>query len=141
MLAKQLMKLFINTHVFLYRLTGGKIGANMRGMSVLLLTTTGRRSGKERTVPLMYIKDGTNYVIAASNGGQDRHPGWFWNLQSNSQVKIQVEDKVMAAVAEQASPQEKSRLWKQLAQNATFFEEYQQNTTRQIPLVILQPAG
>ena len=115
------------------------MGADMRGMTVLLLTTTGRKSGKERTVPLMYIKDGSNYVIAASNAGSDKHPGWYWNLQSKSQVQIQVRDKVMQVTAEQANAEDRSRLWKQLASLSQMFDEYQQQTTREIPLIILQP--
>ena len=140
MLKKRLAQFFIGTHVFLYRRTGGKIGADMRGMTVILLTTTGRKSGKERTAPLMYIEDGNNYVVAASNGGSDKHPGWYWNLQSNSQVQIQVRDKVMQATAKQANPEERSRHWKQFAAKTDIFDKYQQNTTREIPLFILQPA-
>src|SRR5947207_2526119 len=108
---KSIIRSALSLMVFLYRATGGRLGGKMNGVNVLLLTTTGRRSGKQRTVPLMYIMDGSAYVITASAGGADRHPGWFFNVRSNPHVTIQVKDKRIAVVAEVAGPEKKPELW------------------------------
>ncbi len=108
-------------------------------MPILLLTTIGRKSGKKLTRPVMYIKDGANYVIAASNAGLDRHPAWFLNLRSNPQVTIEVGGMKKTVMAVQASPEERERLWSQWVAKAPFYGDYQKRTTRQIPMVILRP--
>jgi F420H(2)-dependent quinone reductase len=136
---KFIFKGVLSLMVFLYTSTGGRIGGTMNGGDVLLLTTTGRKSGKQRTVPLLYIRDGSAYVITASAGGADRHPGWFFNVRSNPQATIQVKDKQMRVVAEVAGPGKKSELWAQLLEIAPFFARYQQRTQREIPMVILHP--
>src|ERR1035438_6414811 len=113
---KLIGKLFFPLMNFLYRVSGGRVGGKMNGGEVLLLTSTGRKSGKPRTVPLIYIMDGSSYVITASAGGADRHPGWFFNVRSNPHVTIQVKDKQMKALAEVAGAEKKSALWAQLIQ-------------------------
>jgi deazaflavin-dependent oxidoreductase (nitroreductase family) len=137
---KWLFTLIPKIHVFLYRLTNGRLGGEIMGLPLLLLTTTGRKSGKERTVPLAYLKDGANYVITASNAGLPTHPAWFWNLTSNPQATIQVKDVRQAVVAEEAGPEERSRLWAQLIEVAPGYANYQKSTPREIPMVILRPA-
>src|SRR5579884_3140027 len=94
------LKLLLPLLIFLYRTTGRRIAGSMNGTSVLLLTTTGRRSGKQRTVPLSYIKDASSYAIAATNGGRDSQPAWFLNTCAHSQVTLQVKDKIVKAEAE-----------------------------------------
>ncbi len=141
MIGKWIFKQFMRLQVFMYRRSGGKMMGHLRGMPLLLLTTTGRKTGKQRVTPLMYIRDGANYVITASNMGEDKHPAWFVNLQSNPQTTIEVDGKTSGVRAQQASPEEKARLWAQLVKQAPFFEGYQQKTTRDIPMVILQPTG
>ena len=136
---KLFIKLLMTTYVFLYRLTGGAIGGKMVGMPVLLLNSIGRKSGKKRTTPVAYIRDGTNYVVTASNGGAATNPGWFYNLQSSPQTTIQVMAETLSVVAQQANPEEKSRLWSQLIKVAPNFEEYQRKSSREIPMVILHP--
>jgi F420H(2)-dependent quinone reductase len=84
-----MLKVMIRVYVFLYRASGGAIGGKIQGLPVLLITTTGRKSGKSRTVPLGYLKDGSTYVIIASNAGQPRHPAWFFNLQSHPEATLQ----------------------------------------------------
>ena len=76
--------------VFLYNVSGGRIGGKMDQVPVLLLTTTGRKTSKQRTLPLVYIMDGSAYVITASAGGADKHPGWFFNIRSNPQAVADV---------------------------------------------------
>ena len=99
-LTKHPWKLVMAVHVLLYRQSNGAIGGPNTSMPILLLTTAGRKSGKKVTRPQMYLEDGSNYVIAASNAGLDRHPAWFWNLRSNPRVVIQVKDKQKTAQPE-----------------------------------------
>ena len=108
-------------------------------MPVLLLMTTGRKTGTRRTVPVMYLRDGGNYVVTASNGGRDQHPAWWLNLQRNPVARIEVGGSQQAVVAEQVGPEAKHDLWAQLVERAPFFEGYQQRTSREIPMVILRP--
>ena len=138
---KWLIRLFLSIHVFVYRLSGGKFGGKIGGAPVLLLTSTGRKSGKTRTIPVAYLRDGENYVITASNGGAAQHPGWYFNLKHNPKATIQVNDRAMAVLAEQAENETRSRLWSQLIQQAPAFEKYGHNTQRVIPMFILRPAG
>jgi deazaflavin-dependent oxidoreductase (nitroreductase family) len=86
----------------------------------------------------VYIRDGDSYVITAAYAGADKHPSWFVNLQANPKVMIEVSNVTRSVVARQASAEEKKRLWAQLIAQAPFFEGYQQKTTRDIPMVILQ---
>jgi len=125
--------------VFLYSASGGRIGGKMRGRDVLLLTTTGRKTGKTRTLPLIYIMDGADYVVTASKGGADKHPGWFFNVRSSPRASIQVNNRHMQVTAEVAGPEKKAALWEQLVQVAPFYADYQKHTQRQIPMVILHP--
>lgn len=135
---KQLFRLMMATHVFLYRLTGGRLGGSMRDFKVLLLTTTGRKSGKKRTTPLGYVDDNGAYVIAASNAGLPHHPSWYYNLKGNSQVTIQVKDRVTTAVAEEAKGELRDQMWAQLIERAPSYADYEKRTTREIPIVILR---
>jgi F420H(2)-dependent quinone reductase len=125
--------------VFLYNVSGGRIGGKMGKVPVLLLTTTGRKTGKKRTLPLIYIMDGSAYVITASAGGADKNPGWFFNIRSNPQATIQVKDKHIKVMAEIAGQEKKSELWARLVEVAPNFAGYQKRTSREIPMVILHP--
>ena len=131
--------LIFNVLVFLYNVSGGRIGGKMGNVPVLLLTTTGRKTGKKRTLPLVYIMDGSAYVITASAGGADKNPGWFFNIRSNPQATIQVKDKHINVTAEVAEPEKKSELWARLIAVAPNFAGYQKRTSREIPMVILHP--
>jgi len=129
----------ISLAIFLYRKSGGRIGGKMRGGDVLLLTTTGRKTGKQRTVPLIYIMDGSAYVLTASIGGAPKHPGWFFNLRDNPQAVIQVKNRRFNVVAKVADKEKKRELWMRLVAGLPFYAAYQQKTTREIPMVILYP--
>jgi deazaflavin-dependent oxidoreductase (nitroreductase family) len=141
MIGKWIFKQFIRLQIFMYRRSGGKSFGRLRGMPILLLTTIGRKSGKQRVTPVMYIRDGNNYVVTASNSGEDKHPGWFVNLRTNPQITIEVDGITKSVMARQSSPQEKERLWAQLVEQAPFFDGYQKKTRREIPMVILEPSG
>ncbi len=134
-----LMKAISRTHVFLYRLTAGAIGGSLAGKPMLLLTTNGRKSGKPRTTPLQFIEDGENMVIVASNGGSARHPGWWFNLEANSEAEVQVKRIRRRVRAETAGALERSRLWALAVEAESGYEGYQRSTDRQIPVVILKP--
>ncbi len=138
MIGKWIFKQFMRFQIFMYRRSGGKMMGSLRGMPLLLLTTVGRKTGKQHVTPVMYLRDGENYVVTASNNGADKHPGWFVNLQSNPQTTIEVGNMTRGVLAHQASLEEKKRLWTQLVEQAPFFEDYQKKTTRDIPMVILQ---
>jgi deazaflavin-dependent oxidoreductase (nitroreductase family) len=141
MFMKWVFKQFIRFQIFMYRRSGGKRMGVLRGMPLLLLTTVGRKTGMERVSPVMYIRDGENYVITASNSGEDKHPAWFVNLQAHPQTRIEVDGMTKSVTAHQASPEEKARLWAHLVAQAPFFDDYRKKTTRDIPMVILQPTN
>jgi deazaflavin-dependent oxidoreductase (nitroreductase family) len=102
-------------HATLYRLTNGRIGGRfIAGSPILLLTTTGRRTGKRRTRPLAYVRDGDRYVLCASNGGSPRHPGWYHNLCAAGRAEIQVGPKHLHVSARTADPAERSQLFPRL---------------------------
>jgi len=127
--------------VLLYHLTGGRAyrGNANSPAGFLKLTTTGRKSGKQRTVHLLYIRDGSAYVVTASNGGRQRRPGWFYNVSSNPQVTMHVQDTEMSAVAEIAVPDKRKELWARLLSIAPMYGGYEKHTSREIPMVILPP--
>ena len=124
----------------LYKLRGGKLTRNMRGSEVVLLTTTGRKSGKQRTTPLFGLADGENWTVIASQGGHPEHPNWYLNLRDNPEVALQVGSETMRMRAETAEGTERARLWKNMAAMYDGYDEYQKLTTRVIPVVVLKPA-
>jgi F420H(2)-dependent quinone reductase len=127
--------------VMMYHLTGERAyrGSADSPAGFLKLTTTGRKSGKQRSTHLIYIRDGSAYVVTASNGGRQRHPGWFYNARSNPQVTIQVQDTQLSAVAEVAGPEKRKELWARLISIAPFYAGYEKRASREIPMVILRP--
>ncbi len=138
---KFMMRFGIAVHVFLYRISKGAIFGQIKDSGVLLLTTTGRKSGKSRTVPLVFMPDGESYVIMASSGGAPSHPGWYFNLTSNPQVTIQLKADQINVTAKTADAAERQRLVPTLGDMGDFLAGYQDKTSREIPLVILQPGG
>jgi len=130
-------------HTRVYRLTGGRIGDKVpRGKGkMLLLDHVGRKSGKHRTLPLLYVEDGEDLVIVASKGGSHKHPAWFLNLMANPETSVQVGPEKRSVVAREADPKERARLWPLVVETWPDYENYQRRTEREIPLVILSPAG
>lgn len=106
-------------------------------MPVLLLTTTGRRSRRRRTTPLTYIPDGEDLVLAASNGGNAWFPAWYLNLKANPHAEVQIRGHRRKVTAFEASPQERERLWPKFIDSYGGYRDYEQKTTRRIPVVIL----
>ncbi len=136
---KFVFKIFMALNIWIYRVTGGKVGGSMRGLKVLLLTTIGRKSGKAHTTPLGCFDRVDGYVVVASNGGQPTHPAWYHNLKSNPQVKVQVLDKIFPATAEVLSGEARTQAWRQVIATAPSYAGYEKKTTREIPLILLRP--
>lgn len=133
--------LFGDEHVRQYEATGGKVGHDWNDCTVLILHTTGRKSGETRKVPLIYGRDGDDYLIVASKGGAPSHPAWYLNLVAKPDVAIQVLGDVIPATARTASADEKKRLWSKMTAQWPDYDNYQKKTDRDIPLVILTPRG
>ena len=132
-------KLYGQEHVRRYRETGGEVGHIWKeGSTVLLLTTKGRKTGEDRTTPLIYARDGDDYVIVASQGGAPEHPGWYRNLTKTPEVELQVEDDVFRARARTADGDERERLWRKANEIWPHYDEYAQRTDRVIPVVVLE---
>ena len=135
------ISLMSKSHVFWYRMLGGAgLTGNFGRGPILLLTTTGRKSGEPRTTPLFYGRDGDNVVVIASNNGADADPGWWKNLKSNPDATIQIKRETRRVRAEQATPEEKARLWPEMTKVYPAYDDYVKRTSREIPLVILKPA-
>jgi deazaflavin-dependent oxidoreductase (nitroreductase family) len=134
---KALWKLFNKTHVWLYRSSDGKRASKMAGQDVILLTTSGRKSGVERTVPVIGFEDGNDRVVVASKGGSPEHPAWFLNLKANPDVTVQVGSDVYRATAVITPPEERARLWKKVKSEMPQFGSYEKKTSRVIPIVRL----
>ena len=128
-----------SAHSALYRASGGKIGNKTFGCETFLLTTTGAKSGQARTAPLLYIRDGKDFVVVASHGGSPTHPAWFVNLTKHPDATIQIGREVTKVRARRANAEEKARLWPRLTKFYDGYEVYQEHTKREIPVVILEP--
>jgi deazaflavin-dependent oxidoreductase (nitroreductase family) len=122
-----------------FRAKGGQVAGQFAGRDLLLLTTTGAKSGQKRTNPVAFTRDGDRFLIIASEGGGPTNPDWFHNLVAHPEVTIEVGNEKLHARATVPAEPERTRLYNQMATALPGFAEYQRNTTRQIPLVILQP--
>jgi deazaflavin-dependent oxidoreductase (nitroreductase family) len=126
-------------HIRAYRETGGETGYIWNGVPTLLLTVTGRRTGRELTSALIFGRDGDDYLVVASKGGWPSDPSWYLNLQANAAAKIQVMAEELEVVAHTASAAEKPRLWKIMTDLWPNYDVYQSRTDRDIPVVVLTP--
>ena len=126
-------------HRLVYRASGGRVGGAVGGTPVLLLITTGRRSGEPRTVTLTYFEDGNRLVVVGSNAGEDRHPAWWLNLQEHPDATVQIGRVTTRVRAMEALGEERERLWAELIRRDPAYQDYQLRTDRRIPVVLLQP--
>ena len=126
-------------HVKVYRETNGDQGYLWNGAPILLLTTTGRKSGEARTSALIFGRDGDDLLLVASQGGAPTHPNWYHNLTANPDVEVQVQGDVFPASARTATNDEKARLWSIMTEVWPNYDAYQERTDRQIPVVVLTP--
>jgi deazaflavin-dependent oxidoreductase (nitroreductase family) len=133
------LKLGSSVHAGVYRATGGKLFGRMGQSPIFLLNTVGRKSGKKRATPLLYVVDGEDFVIIASKGGAPTHPAWYLNLMANPDATVEVEDRKVRVRAEEVDGEEKARLWQKMAELYPTYDDYQKKTKRQIPLLVLRP--
>ena len=125
-----------------YRLSGGWLGGRFPGGApVLLLTTVGRRTGQPRTAPLLYLREGENFVVVASKGGMSHHPLWYKNLEANPRVEVEIGRERRTMVARRATASEKAAVWPRLVAMYRDYDTYQARTERDIPVVILSPVS
>lgn len=128
---------WVARHIQEYVESGGRRGHRRWGVTHLLLTTRGRRSGRLRRTALIYGEDAGRYVVVASNGGHPHHPAWYLNLVANPEVGVQVGAEVFTARASTATGEEKERLWRRMADIWPDYDRYRKRTSREIPVVIL----
>lgn len=128
-------------HRFVYEKTGGRIGGRLPGgKRFLLLTTVGRKTGKRRVLPLLYVADGDRFVVAGSNAGDARPPAWWLNLQAQPTARVQADTEQLEVEAREAEGEEAARLWQKLESVYGSFPEYRQRSGRAIPVVVLEPS-
>jgi deazaflavin-dependent oxidoreductase (nitroreductase family) len=130
--------LFGKEHVDRYVDTDGEQGHDWQGTTTLILTTTGRRSGEERSTPLIYQRHRDDYLVVASKGGSPEPPAWYLNLQANPEVRVQVQGDRFTARARTAREDEKPELWQAMTAVWPAYDEYQTKTDREIPVVVLE---
>ena len=121
-----------------FRANRSKPDSPFASRPLLLLTTTGAKSGQPRTAPMMYIPDGDRLLVIASNAGAAKHPDWYHNLVAHPQVTVEVRDETYEATASVATGEERQRLWTKVVEAAPFFAEHQAKIIREIPVIVLE---
>jgi F420H(2)-dependent quinone reductase len=137
--ARLALKLGSGAHAGVYRATGGKLFGRMGKSPILLLNTVGRKTGRKRTSPLLYVMDGEDFVVIASKGGAPTHPAWYMNLMANPEATVEIGDREVRVEAEVADPEDKPRLWQKMVEMYPTYDDYQRKTEREIPLLVLRP--
>jgi deazaflavin-dependent oxidoreductase (nitroreductase family) len=131
------LKRWVKVHIWIYRHTGGRLLYRMRKMPTVLLTTTGRKTGRQHTVPLPYMREGADPVVVGSFAGNDRDPAWVLNLRAGPEVTVQDRSDVYPARAEVLAGADRAPVWDRLVAQSPWYADYQKQTTREIPLVRL----
>jgi F420H(2)-dependent quinone reductase len=126
-------------NVPVYRATGGRVGGKVGRAPVLLLTTTGRKSGQRRTAPVLYLADGDRYVVIGSNAGNARVPAWALNLKANPDAEVEVGRRRLKVRARVAEGEERAELWRKSNEQYAGFDDYEAKTDRDIALFVLEP--
>lgn len=126
-------------HRWIYQVSGGRIWRRNAGMPILLLTTTGRKSGEPRPVALQHLKDGDDFVVIASYAGEPKHPAWFLNLQAHPDATVQVGKQVTRVRAREAEGEEREQLWRRIVEADDAYDVYRGRAERRIPVVLLEP--
>lgn len=139
-IAKPFIIVMSRVNTWMYRVSGGRLGAKwLYGAPILLLTTVGRKSGEPRTTPLLYLEDGDNVILVGSQGGMSKNPLWVGNIDANPDVEIEIGTKKRRMTGRRGSDDEKQRHWPALTKMYPDFADYQARTTRNIPIIVLQP--
>lgn len=134
-----ILKTFTRAHVFLYRLTGGRLGSSLAGDPICLVSMTGAKSGRRRTIPLMFVPHGDAVLLVASQAGAPRHPAWYHNLVAHPEIEVEQGGRKRTLRARIASPDEKAELWPVCVAHYAPYEDYQKRTTRDIPVFVCEP--
>ena len=147
-LTRSIIKAMAVGNVWLYRRTGGRVGGKWRigagfrkPVPICLLEHRGRKTGKLRTTPLVYLEEGERIVVVASQAGRPEHPMWYLNLLADPDVTVQIRDRRRAMRARVAEPEERAALWPRLVELYADYDSYQSWTDRVIPVVVLEPVG
>lgn len=140
-LKAKLVNLVPRANVIVYRWSNGRFGGRMQDLPVLILHTVGRKSGKARQTPLLYIQDGDDFVIVGSRGGSDAPPAWWLNLAATPEATIEIKSSRRRVTGRKATAEEKASYWPRLTAGYPFYEDYQARTTRDIPVIVLTPVG
>ncbi len=139
-IANPMIRIMSRLNTWAYRVTGGRLGNKwLHGEPILLMTVTGRKSGRRLTFPLVFLADGERVIVVASKAGMDKHPLWYLNLSSNPDVEIQIGSAVRQMRAKTADDTERAHYWPKLIAFNKDFDDYQARTERKIPIVILSP--
>ena len=133
------VKRWSRVHRVLFRFTGGRIGKRLVDNDMLLLTTTGRKTGQNHTVPLLYLTDDERLVVIASYGGRGYYPAWYLNLSDDPVVTVQLPGRTLEMVARAANPDERQQWWPRIVEAYDGYRVYQSRTERELPVVFLQP--
>ncbi len=132
-------KYLTSANVLVYKLSNGRVGSRLGKQSVLLLNTTGRRTGKHYSTSLSYYRDGETYLLVASNWGKESNPAWYLNLMQQPRTTIQVGSQIIPVEAHTVTPEEYGRLWDLIAGKNKQYNQYQMGMKRRIPIVRLVP--
>ena len=134
------LKLVTGLHKTVFKASHGRLAGRGAGMPVLMLTTTGRQSGKPRTTMLTSpLQEGGRIMLVASNGGDDRDPAWIGNLRADPRVQVTMEGRTVPMTAHVADAVEKAELWPRIVADHAHYAGYQAKTERDIPVVVLEP--
>jgi deazaflavin-dependent oxidoreductase (nitroreductase family) len=136
-LKAKLVNLIPRANVIVYRWSNGRFGGRMEDLPILILHTVGRKSGKARQSPLLYIQDGEDYVVVGSRGGSDAPPAWWLNLQAMPGATIEIKGTKRPVSARTATAEEKANYWPRLTAGYPFYDDYQARTAREIPVIVL----
>jgi deazaflavin-dependent oxidoreductase (nitroreductase family) len=131
-----LMKYFARAHIWVYQRTNGRLGAKLLWFPAALITTTGRSTGRQRTTPTLYLRDGDRVILPASFGGRDASPGWYRNLKADPKVHIQIRGEHLDLIARDADDAERNLYWRKLIRIYPPYRGYRQAADRVIPLVV-----
>jgi F420H(2)-dependent quinone reductase len=136
-LKAKLVNLIPRTNVAVYRWSKGRLGGKMQDLPVLILHTVGRKTGKPRQSPVLYVQDGENYAIVGSRGGSDAPPAWWLNLQAKPEATIEIKGTKRPVSARIATTEEKDLYWPRLVAGYPFYNDYQARTAREIPVIVV----
>jgi deazaflavin-dependent oxidoreductase (nitroreductase family) len=138
-ISSRIQRVLAGLHARIYRVSDGRLGGRIVGNPVLVLVTTGRRSGAERHTPLLYLPDGDDLVIVASNGGTASHPAWWFNLEAEPRAEVILDNRRLPITASEATGEDKTALWERLVRMYPGYADYQRKTDREIPVMRLRP--